>query len=124
MGDIAGSLRRAIHADLLGAMKAQDSIATAALRSVLSALDNASAVPISSVPGPVLGRSGDVPRKELTETDCRNIISAEARARSVAAEEYVRLGRSDAVARLRAEQAIIERYVPASAVGQLTRGSN
>jgi uncharacterized protein YqeY len=58
-----------------------------------------------------LGRSGDVPRKELSDADCRSIIAAEGSARAKAAEEYTRLGRNDVAARLRAEQAVIERYV-------------
>lgn len=45
MSDMAGSLRRQLKGDLLLAMKAKDIIAISALRSVLSALDNASAVP-------------------------------------------------------------------------------
>ncbi len=94
-------------------MKAKDTVAVSALRSLLSALDNASAVPADTVAGPVFGGNGDVPRKDLSETDCWNIVVAEVRARSVAAEEYARLGRGDSAARLRAEQAVIERYVRA-----------
>lgn len=122
MKDVAWSLRREINGDLLLAMKAKDAVAISALRSVLSALDNASAVPASTVAAPVFGRSGDVPRKDLSETDCQNIIIAEVRARSVAAEEYARLGRSDEAARLRAEQVIIERYVRAGEDAQSVAG--
>jgi uncharacterized protein len=60
---------------------------------------------------PVYGRNGDVPRRDLSDSDCQSIISAEASARALAAEEYVRLGRDDIAARLRAEQAVIERYI-------------
>jgi uncharacterized protein YqeY len=74
-------------------------------------LDDASAVPASTVPSPVFGRNGDVPRRELSDTDCRSIIEAEATARAEAAQEYARLGRDDVAARLRAERAVIERYV-------------
>jgi uncharacterized protein YqeY len=114
MSDMAKSLRQQINGDLILAMKAKETIAISALRSVLSALDNASAVPASTVAAPVFGRSGDVPRRDLSDTDCQSIISAEVRARSLAAEEYARLGRDDVAARLRAEQAVIERYAVAA----------
>jgi uncharacterized protein YqeY len=111
---MAGALRQQLNGDLILAMKAKDTIAICALRSVLSALDNASAVPASTVAAPVFGRNGDVPRRDLSDIDCQSIISAEVRARALAAEEYTRLGREDAAARLRAEQAVIERYAVAA----------
>jgi hypothetical protein len=120
MSDMAGSLRRRLNVDLRLAMKAKDTIAISALRSVLSALDNASAVPASTVAAPVFGRNGDVPRRDLSDTDCQSIINAEVSARAVAAEEYARLGRDDAAARLRAEQAVVERYVRSSVPNNAT----
>lgn len=114
MSDMAGSLRRQLNADLLLAMKAKDIIAISALRSVLSALDNASAVPASTVAAPAFGHNGDVPRRDLSDTDCQSIINAEVSTRALAAEQYARLGRDDAAARLRAEKAVIERYVRSS----------
>jgi uncharacterized protein YqeY len=111
MSDMARALRRRLNGDLLLAMKAKDTIAVSALRSVLSALDNASAVPASTVAGPVFGGNGDVPRRDLSDADCQDIVNGEARARALAAEEYARLGRADVAARMRAEQAVIERYV-------------
>jgi uncharacterized protein len=84
MSDMAASLRQRLSGDLLLAMKAKDTIAISALRSLLSALDNASAVPASTVAAPVFGGNGDVPRRELTDTDCQRIISAEVSTRSVA----------------------------------------
>ena len=110
MNDAAGSLRRQLNGDLLLAMKARNVIAVSALRSVLSALDNASAVPSSTVATPVFGRNGDVPRRDLSEKDCQNIINAEIRIRAAAADEYARLGKGDVATRLRAEQAVVERY--------------
>lgn len=112
MTDMAAALRRQLKGDLLTAMKSRDTVATSALRSVLSALDNASAVPIDTVSAPVLGRSGDVQRRDLSEAECRTIIANEAQARAAAAEEYASLGRDDMAAQLRAEQSVIERYVP------------
>ena len=111
MSDMAPSLRQRINADLLLAMKAKDTVAISALRSVLSALDNATAVPASTVPAPVFGHNGDVPGRDLSDSDCQSIISAAVSDRSAAAEEYERLGRDDVAARMRAEQAVMERYI-------------
>jgi hypothetical protein len=111
MSDMAASLRQRLNADLLLAMKAKDTVAVSALRSVLSGLDNASAVPVSTVAAPVFGRNGDVPRRDLSDSDCQSIIRAEIAALSAAAEEYERLGRDDTAARLRAEQAVVECYI-------------
>lgn len=114
MKDVTGSLRRQLNAGLLLAMKAKDTVAVSTLRSVMSALDNASAVPASTVAAPVFGRNGDVPRRDLSDSDCQSVVSA----RSAAAEEYTRLGRDDAAARLRADQAVVERYVTTSGHAQ------
>ena len=111
MGDAAELMRARLSRDLLSAMKSRDSIATATLRSLLAALDNASAVAVSGAHVPVFGRSGDVPRRTLSATDCEDILGKEAHTRSVAAAEYGRLGRTEEAARLRAEIAVIERYV-------------
>jgi uncharacterized protein YqeY len=112
MNDMAAPLRRQLSRNLLLAMKAKDTIAVSALRSVLSALDNAAAVPAGTVA--VFGRNGDVPRRDLSDADRQSIISAEVSARARAADEHARLGRDDVAARLRAEQAVVERYVKSS----------
>jgi len=44
-----------------------------------------SAVPASTVAAPVFGRNGDVPRRDLSDTDCQSIINAEVSARALAA---------------------------------------
>jgi uncharacterized protein YqeY len=111
MNDAAELIRARLGGDLLHAMKSRDSIATSTLRSLLAALDNASAVPVSTPLVPVFGRSGDVARRILSAADCEGILETEARTRRVAATEYERLGRHDEAARLRAELAVIERYV-------------
>jgi hypothetical protein len=67
MSDMAEPLRRRLSGDLLLAMKVQDSIAISALRSVMSALDNASAVPASTVASLVLVVT-DVPRRDLSDS--------------------------------------------------------
>jgi uncharacterized protein len=105
------AIRARLKSDLVSSMKSKDTVAISVLRSLLAALDNASAVPADATHVPVLGRSGDVPRRVLSSVDCEGILTEELRSRSVAAEEYVRLGRDIEAARLRAEIAVVERYV-------------
>src|SRR5262245_43255417 len=111
MTDAAEPLRRRLSEDLLLAMKAKDAVAVAALRSVMSALDNASAVPASAALALAPGRNADVPRRDLSNEECRRIVGDEANTRAASAAEYARLGQDGAAARLRAEQAVVERYV-------------
>jgi uncharacterized protein YqeY len=109
MSDVA--IRKRLKSDLLSSMKSKDTVAISVLRSLLAALDNASAVPVDATHVRVFGRSGDVPGKALSAADCEDILTEELRSRSVAAAEYVRLGRDTEAARLRAEIAVVERYV-------------
>lgn len=97
--------------DLLTAMKEQDTVATTTLRSLLGAFDNASAVPMTDEHVPVFGRSGDVPRKLLTESDYQDILIHEGFTRRSTALKLEQLGRFQDAARLNAEVLIISRYV-------------
>ena len=111
MSNAAALMRARLNSDLLAAMKSRDTIATATLRCLIGALDNGSAVPLTSDHVAVYGRSGDVPRKDLSETECNNILSAEAQSRRIAVAEYERLGRVEQATRLQAELAVIARYL-------------
>jgi len=113
MSDATNTVRARLNNDLLLSMKRRDLVATTVLRSVLAALDNASAVPMSNSHVPVFGRSGDVPRKVLSEIECEAILRNEAQTLRAAAEEYERLGRISEATRFRAELAIVERYLSA-----------
>jgi uncharacterized protein len=104
-------IRSRLKSDLLGSMKSKDTVAISVLRSLLAALDNASAVPVDVTHVRVFGRTGDVPGKALSAVDCEGILTEELRSRSLAAAEYVRLGRDTEAARLRKEIAVVERYV-------------
>lgn len=108
MKDAASALRDRLNGDLLSAMKSRDRIATAALRSLMAALDNASAVPMSKGAASIVGPVSDVPRKMLSTEDCRRILAGEARSRTEAAEDYERLGRHHEAAQMRAELLVIE----------------
>jgi uncharacterized protein len=105
------SLRTRLSTDLRTAMKERDTVATLTLRSLLEAMDNASAVPMTAEHVPVYGRSGDVPRKIVAESDYKIILRNEAASRRAAALEYERLGRTEAAAQVRAELSIVMRYI-------------
>ena len=104
-------LRTRLSTDLRLAMKNRDTLTTLTLRSLLEAMDNASAVPMTAEHLPVYGRSGDVPRRIVTEDDYRLIVRNEAAARQAAALEYERLGCSEAAAHVQAELNVVMRYI-------------
>lgn len=105
-------IRKQIKADLLHAMKTRRREDVTTLRTLLSAIDNAEAVPVDDTPiVPFNGRSEDVPRLQLTPADIQQILHQEAEERRAAAAEYERLGRADQVEMLKASIALIERYI-------------
>ncbi|MFT7837967.1 GatB/YqeY domain-containing protein [Saccharothrix sp. BKS2] len=119
-------MRATLGEALKSALKERDRVAIAALRSALSAIDNAEAVPVEAPAGPAasgehiagavagLG-AAEAERRQLTEADVRSIVEGEVRERSVAAAEYERLGRDDVAERLRAEAGVLERHLGSNA---------
>jgi uncharacterized protein YqeY len=106
--------RRQMKADLINAMKSREHLKVATLRSVLAALDNAEAVPVSgqrTVAEPVIGQSHEVPRKVLSEEEITQIIQREIDERKAASTEYLRLGQLDEAARLQSAAALIAAYL-------------
>jgi uncharacterized protein YqeY len=93
-----------MRADLLTARKARDKAVEAALKRALAAFDNAGAVPVTS-------RATEVPRRELSDADYVQLIRAEIEEAETAAQQYEAGGRADAAAQLRAESAVLERYL-------------
>jgi len=107
-------IREQMKADLVQAMKARESLTVATLRSVLGAIDNAEAVPVTepTLPvEPVIGKSNEVPRKLLSANDIRQILVRERNERQAASLEYAGLGQEAAAERLRREAAIIASYL-------------
>jgi uncharacterized protein YqeY len=111
MSDTPSSLRTRLSHDLRRAMKERDKVATMTLRSLLEALDNAAAVPLTSEHTPVIGRSADVPRKAVTEQEYERIVRQEAASLNAAALEFEQIGRSEAAAGVRAELRVVLRYI-------------
>jgi uncharacterized protein YqeY len=113
-------MRRRLRESLKVAMSARDSIATAALRSAMSALDNAEAVSRSHAPAPTGGIVGDVhlgvgagevARRNLSGEDVVEVVRAEIGERAAAATQYERLGRTEQASRLKAEATVLESFL-------------
>jgi uncharacterized protein YqeY len=105
-------LRDQLKASLQSAIKSRDRIAIAALRSALSAIDNAEAVEGPRDYRPVLGvGAGEAQRRVLTVDAVREVLRTEIAERARAADEYERLGRPDEASRLRAEAAVLEHHL-------------
>jgi uncharacterized protein YqeY len=112
----AGHMRERLRQALVVAMKGRDSMAIAALRTTLGAIDNAEAVDVPERPipmgGPIAGAvsgpgAGEAPRRELSERRIRALVQGEVADRESAATDYERLGRHDDATRLRAESAVL-----------------
>ena len=107
-------IREQMKADLTQAMKARDSLAVTTLRSVLGAIDNAEAIPVSEAKfpvEPVVGKSNEAPRKILSPDDIRQILQHEIEDRRAASTEYARLGQQAEAERLQKAAGLIEGYL-------------
>jgi uncharacterized protein len=104
------ALRTKLSVDLRVAMKARDVSATAAIRAVLSRLDNANAVDMPGALKSTYGGPAEVPRRALTWIDADAILAAEASERDAAASTYDELGMTNEARRFRSESDVIRRY--------------
>jgi hypothetical protein len=111
MIDAKKSIVERLKADLRTAMKDRQSSRVVALRTMLSALDNAGAVEVDPSFVPLAGRTPDVPRKELSEDEQLTILRREALGRLASIQQYERLGKLEEAARLRAELEAFAGYV-------------
>ena len=114
--DAAEALKLRLREDLRNAMRARAAAETAILRALIAALDNAQAVPLPPghqryVEHAFGDRAAEVPRLRLDAAAVRRLIEQEAKSRADAADEFDRLGRPDRAADLRAQAAIVARYV-------------
>jgi uncharacterized protein len=118
-------LQARLRAALTEALRSRDPVAVAAMRSALSAIANAEAVPSANgssvvgsehVAGAVAGLgAAEATRRELTEPDVTAIVAAEISDRRTAAGEYERVGRADQSVRLRREADILTELLTARA---------
>ncbi len=113
-------LQARLRADLLTARKARDTTATAVLRSTLSAIANAEALPVAeaalSAEGPIAGAASGVgateaARRDLTDDDVRGIITDEQTERLSAATDMESHGAGEKAEQLRAEAELLAAYL-------------
>jgi uncharacterized protein YqeY len=113
--DASLAMKERIRTDLRSAMLAGSSLEVGVLRALLTAIDNAQAVPVGDAhvrykAQPFGTGSAEVPRARLNEDDVRMIIENEMRVRYSAAAELERCGKSEAAFEARTEASLIARY--------------
>jgi uncharacterized protein YqeY len=110
-------IRQRLQLALRGALRARDTIAVSALRTALSAIDNASAIPVGPAPagtggphfaGAVAGLgAAEAERRTLTEPEVEQIVRAEVAERQATAHSYDQAGRPDQAERLSREASVL-----------------
>ncbi|HET6735948.1 glutamyl-tRNA amidotransferase [Mycobacterium sp.] len=122
----ADQWRTKLHDALLTARKDRDTMRTSALRSALSAIDNAGAVPTATlgtetpdgaqvdgassgtIAGAVTGLGGaEVARRQLSDTQIRALLRAEVDDRMSAADAFTAGGHPERATTLREEAAVL-----------------
>ena len=106
-----------LRAALRDAMKTRDVVAVFALRSALSAVGHAGAIPAAPAPAPGRGQyvagagaglaATDAARRPLTQADVAGIVRREAGERETAADQCDQGGHPDRAERLRREAGIL-----------------
>ena len=89
-----------IKSDLTSAMKNRDAMAVGTLRMGLAAIMNAEVAGTAVI--------------ALTDAQIIEVLRAEAKKRTEAADIYDKAGRTDSAAQERAEREVLERYLPAT----------
>ena len=113
------SLRVRMRQALPEAMRARDKVAVSALRTTLAVLDNAEAVPVEETvthglaleQSPVGVGATEAARRELSEQHVAEIVRAKATERLHAAAQLPAHAHADRAARLRAEAAVLLRFL-------------
>jgi uncharacterized protein len=108
--------RTTLREALLAARKERDATRVSVLRSALSAIDNAETpdgaevdAPVTSaIAGGVAGLgAAEVARRELSDTEIRDLLRAEVDERLAAAHQLIGGGHTERAATLRAEAAVL-----------------
>ncbi len=94
------SLKALLHTDLTLAMKAREAVEVDTLRMALAAITNAEVAGDAAV--------------NLSDDQVLDVLRAEAKKRSEAAEIYANAGRHAAAERELRERAVLDRYLPAA----------
>ena len=94
-------IQKQVKEQVIVAMKAKDAVALNTLRGLSAAFTNE------------LVTKGEKPDGELADEDALTVIRREVKKRKEAAEAFEKGGRAESAAEERAEQAILEAYLPA-----------
>lgn len=105
------SLRENLKSGLMQAMKSRQTQAISTLRSILSEIDNAEAVPMEASMKPTVGLSNDVPRKILSEEQMQNILDHQYQEIQASLAEYKRLEKHEEAAQLQVELDVLAPYL-------------
>jgi uncharacterized protein YqeY len=113
MTEPAALWRETLRASLLSARKERDAVRVSALRSALSAIDNAE-TPDGTVPSAgalsesaVGPGSAEVARRVLSDAEIRALLTAEVDERRAAAEQLAANGADERASTVRAEAAVL-----------------
>lgn len=117
----ADSWREDLRGRLLTARKERGAVRVSALRTALSAIDNAETPgvdPIDAKEGPIAGAvqglgAAEVARRRLTDTELRAVVQAEVDERLAAAEQMAAGGHDERADAVRAEAAVIAEVLAA-----------
>jgi uncharacterized protein YqeY len=104
-------LRDQLKAALTLAMKSRQANVVSTLRSILSEIDNAEAIPMDASIKPTVGLSNDVPRKVLSEEQMQSILDHQYQEIQASLAEYKRLEKQDEAAQLQMELDVLALYL-------------
>ena len=105
------ALRGRLSADLRAAMKSRDAETAAAVRTLLSRLDQASAVPLTREHAAMSAGSSEVQRRFLTWNEATALLSDEIAEKRRAIATFADLNMAAEVSRLTRQLHAMERYI-------------
>ena len=104
-------LDKRLRDDLKGYLKARDRRSASVLRSVLSAIDNATAVAVEPGYNPTYDFSGEATRREVNAAEMLDILKSQLREREEAITVFDSVGETGRANELRDEIALLEPYL-------------
>lgn len=97
-----------LQSDLTSALKARDTVKVSVIRSLLSSIANAGAVPLSNVADAVGVYAGDSARRPIETDELKQLLEAELAERTEAASAYTEAA---AIERMQQEALLIQEYL-------------
>lgn len=97
-----------LQSDLTAALKSKDSVKVSVIRSLLSSIANASAVPLAATTDAVGLYAGDSARRSIESEEVKRLLEEEIAERTGAASAYTDPA---AIERMQREAGLIEEYL-------------